>query len=43
MIELTLNDFGLTEPTTLAEAKNVISNLLDRCNQLEEIIIEMET
>jgi len=40
---LTLNDFGLKSPTTLAEAEAVISNLLDRCDQLEEIIIEMET
>jgi len=37
-----LSDYGLKEPTTLAEAKDVISNLLDRCNQLEEVLIEMD-
>jgi hypothetical protein len=39
---LTLNDFGLKTPTTLTEAEDVISNLLDRCDQLEEVIIEMD-
>ena len=39
---LTLNDFGLKSPTTLAEAEAVISNLLDRCDQLNQVIDMLE-
>jgi len=37
-----LNDYGLEEPTSLSEAMDVIAKLLDRCDQLNEVIEMLE-
>jgi len=37
-----LADYGLEEPTSLSEAMDVIAKLLDRCDQLNEIINELD-
>jgi len=37
-----LSDYGLEPPTNLVEAHLVIEKLLDRCDQLNEIIEELE-
>ena len=41
-MDLTLSDYGLNTPTTLFEAMDVIISLLDRCNQLNQVIKELE-
>lgn len=41
-MDLTLSDYGLNTPTTLLESMDVITSLLDRCDQLNQIIEEME-
>jgi len=37
-----LSDYGLLPPTNLVEAYLVIEKLLDRCDQLNEVIDIME-
>ena len=37
-----LSDYGLETPTNLVEAYLVIEKLLDRCDQLNEVIDMME-
>jgi hypothetical protein len=37
-----LSDYGLTTPTNMIEAMLVIEKLLDRCDQLNEVINELE-
>lgn len=38
-----LSDYGLKEPTTFMEAMEVINKLLDRCDQLNEVIEDIES
>jgi hypothetical protein len=37
-----LSDYGLLPPTNLMEAHLVIEKLLDRCDQLNEVIDNLE-
>jgi len=37
-----LSDYGLNKPNTLQEALDVIDALLDRCDQLNEVINMLE-
>jgi len=37
-----LFDYGIESPTNLAEAMKVIAKLLDRCEQLNEVINMLE-
>ena len=37
-----LSDYGLEQPTNMAEAMLVIEKLLNRCDQLNEVINMLE-
>jgi len=42
MSKIQLSDYGMTLPTNMMEAMLVIEKLLDRCDQLNEVIDMME-
>jgi len=42
MSKIQLSDYGITPPTNMIEAMLVIENLLDRCDQLNEVIDMLE-